>query len=109
MLLGSTGEAVHLTSSERFQLVSYIRKGLDDAGFHDSPLIVGTASGSVEDTVTQLKEAKEAGAKYGLCLMMGYFAGSVVVDGFGGNGEEGRGVEEWWRAVADATPIPILL
>ncbi|TGZ79940.1 aldolase [Ascodesmis nigricans] len=102
VLLGSTGEAVHLTRTERIQLITYIRRGLDTAGYHATPLIVGTASGSVEETLQQLHDAKEAGAGWGMCLMMGYFAGSVGAEGVGGVGG-------WWREVAEKAEIPILL
>jgi 2-keto-3-deoxy-L-rhamnonate aldolase len=99
VLLGSTGEAVHLTSSERVELVSGVRKELEKQGFKDYPLLAGTASQSVAETLQHLQEAKEAGAQYGLCLAPGYFAGAVSQEG----------IAKWFEAIADKSSMPILV
>ncbi|KLU86544.1 dihydrodipicolinate synthase [Magnaporthiopsis poae ATCC 64411] len=44
VVLGSTGEAVHMTRQERTSVLSGVRRGLDREGFKDYPLIAGTAS-----------------------------------------------------------------
>jgi len=44
VVLGSTGEAVHLSNKERFEVLSAVRKAYDGAGYKDYPLIAGTAS-----------------------------------------------------------------
>ena len=74
VLLGSTGEAIHMTNKERRQLLESQRKTLDDAGFKDRPIIAGTATQGIEETIEQLVDAKSAGAEYGLVLAPGYFA-----------------------------------
>ena len=99
VVLGSTGEAIHLTNSERNAVISGVRKGFDDAGFRDYPLIAGTAAQSIEEVIVQLRSAKDAGAQWGLCLAPGYFASAVSQEG----------VEAWFKAVADASPIPIMV
>jgi len=99
VLLGSTGEAVHLTSSERIELVSAVRKELDNQGYKDYPLIAGTATQNVEETLQHLKDSKDAGAQWGLCLAPGYFAGAVSQDG----------ITRWFEAVADKSPLPIMV
>jgi 2-keto-3-deoxy-L-rhamnonate aldolase len=99
VLLGSTGEAVHLTSSERVELVSAVRKGLDNEGYKDYPLIAGTATQSVEETLQHLSHSKNAGAQWGLCLAPGYFAGAVSQDG----------IARWFEAIADRSLIPIMV
>lgn len=99
VVLGSTGEAVHLTNAERFDVLSSIRKAYDDAGFKDYPIIAGTATQNIAETVEQLKDAKRAGAQWGLCLAPGYFAGAVTQEG----------IRKWFEAVADASPIPIMM
>jgi 2-keto-3-deoxy-L-rhamnonate aldolase len=99
VILGSTGEAVALTNSERGQILSYVRRELESSGFKDYPIIAGTATQSIADTVQQLADAKEAGAQWGLCLAPGYFAGQVTQEGLRG----------WYTAVADASPIPIMV
>ncbi|KAK4447322.1 hypothetical protein QBC34DRAFT_132008 [Podospora aff. communis PSN243] len=100
VLLGSTGEAIHLSSSERIDLVSSVRKGLDDAGFPEYPLMAGVlTSGGIEETLQWLREYADAGAQWGLVLAPGYFGAGV--------GQEG--LREWYEAVADRSPIPILV
>lgn len=99
MILGSTGEAVHLSNKERFDVLSYVRKALEDAGFKDYPIIAGTASQNIEEVLEQLKSAKEAGTQWGLCLVPGYFAGASTQEG----------IIRWFTAVADASPIPVMV
>jgi 2-keto-3-deoxy-L-rhamnonate aldolase len=99
VILGSTGEAVALTNKERFQVLSHVRQELEKAGFKDYPIIAGTATQSIAETVQQLVEAKDAGAQWGLCLVPGYFAGAVTQ----------KGIISWFEVVADHSPIPIMM
>ncbi|KAL2073482.1 hypothetical protein VTL71DRAFT_10808 [Oculimacula yallundae] len=99
VVLGSTGEAVHLTNKERFEVLSSVRKAYDNAGFKDYPIIAGTAAQNIEEVVEQLKAAKEAGSQWGLCLVPGYFAGASTQ----------AGIIQWFTAVADQSPIPIMV
>ena len=99
VLLGSTGEAIHLRSSERAEVLSAVRKGLDEAGFVGYPLIAGTASQNIDETVEQLEEAKENGAGWGLVLAPGYFAGAASQES----------LIAWFTAIADRSPIPIMM
>ncbi|KAJ2901875.1 hypothetical protein MKZ38_001308 [Zalerion maritima] len=98
-LLGSTGEAVHLTNEERKSILKACSEGLTKAGFPDYPIIAGTASNSIDEVVLQLEDAKEAGAQWGLVLAPGYFAGAT----------RPNGVIAWYTAVADRSPIPIMI
>ncbi|AEO67463.1 uncharacterized protein THITE_2144816 [Thermothielavioides terrestris NRRL 8126] len=99
-LLGSTGEAVHLTRTERRDLVSAVRKGLTDAGFPDYPLMAGVlTNGELEETLQWLEDYAEAGAQWGLVLTPGYFGPAVGQDS----------LVEWYKLVADRSPIPILV
>lgn len=99
VVLGSTGEAIHLTNKERFEVLSSIRKELENAGFKDYPIIAGTAAQNIEEVVGQLKAAKEAGAQWGLSLVPGYFAGASTQEG----------IIRWFTAVADQSPIPVMM
>lgn len=99
VVLGSTGEAVHLSNKERFEVLSSIRKTFDENGFPDYPIIAGTAAQNIEEVVDQLKSAKEAGSQWGLCLVPGYFAGASTQEG----------IIQWFRAVADQSPIPVMV
>lgn len=99
VVLGSTGEAVHLSNAERFAVLSSIRKAYDNAGFKDYPIIAGTAAQNIEEVVEQLKSAKEAGSQWGLCLVPGYFAGASTQ----------LGIIQWFNSVADQSPIPVMM
>lgn len=99
VLLGSTGEAIHLNRSERRDLVSGVRKGLDAAGHKDYPIMAGVLTNGIDETLEWLQDFADAGAQWGLVLVPGYFGG--------GAGQEG--IEAWFRTVADRSPIPILM
>ncbi|KAI0099390.1 aldolase [Daldinia grandis] len=99
VILGSTGEAIHLTNKERFEVLSGVRQAFENEGLKDYPIVAGTATQNIEETVEQLRGAKEAGAQYGLTLVPGYFAGASTQEG----------IIRWFTAVADRSPIPILI
>jgi 2-keto-3-deoxy-L-rhamnonate aldolase len=99
VLLGSTGEAVHMSRQERFDMVSGVRKGLTDAGFRDYPIMAGVLINSVDEVLEWLHDWKKAGAQWGLVLAPGYFGAAA-------NQEN---IREWFTVVADNSPIPILL
>ena len=98
VLLGSTGEAIHLSRTERFDLISGVRKGLTEAGFPDYPIMAGVLTNSVDEALEWLGDSKKAGAQWGLVLAPGYF----------GNAANQTNIQEWYTLVADASPIPIL-
>ena len=99
VILGSTGEAVAVTSNERSQLLRHVRTELDKANFKDYPLIAGTYTQGIEDTLQQLQISKEASAQFGLVLAPGYFATALNQEG----------IKDWYTAVADRSPIPIMM
>jgi 2-keto-3-deoxy-L-rhamnonate aldolase len=99
VILGSTGEAVALTNKERSNVLNFVRRELEDVGLKDYPIIAGTATQSIAETIEQLREAKDAGVQWGLCLAPGYFAGTVTQEG----------IRRWYEAVADQSPIPIMM
>ena len=99
VILGSTGESVHLHPRERHVLFAGVRAGLDKAGFPSFPLIAGTATTNIAETVEQLVEARDAGMQYGMVLAPGYNAGVTSQEG----------LVDWFTAVADRSPIPILV
>ncbi|KAF2012013.1 dihydrodipicolinate synthetase family protein [Aaosphaeria arxii CBS 175.79] len=99
VLLGSTGEAIHMSRQERFDMVSGVRKGLNDAGFTDYPIMAGVLINSVDEVLEWLEDFKKAGAQWGLVLAPGYFGAAA-------NQENLR---EWFTLVADKSPIPILI
>ena len=88
-----------MNRQERIDLISGVRKGLNDAGFPDYPIMAGTLIKSVDETLEQLEDYKQAGAQWGLVLAPGYF-GPVASQ---------EGIREWYGVVADNSPLPILM
>lgn len=99
VVLGSTGEAVAVTSKERSQLLRHIRAELERANFKDYPIIAGTYTQGIEDTIQQLEDAEAAGAQYGLVLAPGYFATALNQEG----------LKDWYTAIAERSLIPIMM
>lgn len=96
---GSNGEAVHLDRDERKAVTAHTRRALDGAGFTSMPLIVGCGSSSTRETIRFCQDAAEVGGDYSIILPPCYYKGlvpnEVLLDHF--------------RAVADASPIPVLI
>lgn len=99
VLLGSTGEAIFTSDSERTELIASQRKTLDDAGYKDRPIIAGTATQRIDEAVEMIKQSKEAGAEFAMVLGPGYFAPST--------GQ--TGIQKWFEAVADQAVLPVMM
>ncbi|KAK7747465.1 hypothetical protein SLS53_001720 [Cytospora paraplurivora] len=99
VILGSTGEAIHLNRQERFDLIAGTRKGLDDAGFPDYPILAGVLTNGIDETLEWLGDYAKAGAQWGLVLVPGYF----------GTASSQENIKEWYTIIADNSPIPILI
>lgn len=98
-ILGSTGEAIHLSRKERADLVAGVRAGLNDAGFENYPIMAGVLTNSTEETLEWLEDYAAAGAQWGLVLAPGYFGKAV----------NQSNLIDWFTLVADRSPIPILM
>lgn len=96
---GSNGEAVHLSHKERNLITSTTRKALDDAGFQNMPVIVGCGVQSTRECIELCEEAASAGGDYALVLPPAYYQGLFSKDT----------IKEFFRDVATASPIPILI
>ncbi|KAL2150805.1 hypothetical protein VTH82DRAFT_7368 [Thermothelomyces myriococcoides] len=98
---GSNGEAVHLTHAERQLVTATTRKALDEAGFSHMPIIVGCGSQSTRETIQLCREAWEAGGDYALVLPPSYYAPLFA--------PASETIISFFTAVADASPIPIII
>lgn len=96
---GSNGEAVHLSHKERNLVTSTTRKALDDAGFGYMPVIVGCGAQSTRECIELCEEAASVGGDYALVLPPAYYQGLFSKDT----------VQSFFRDVATASPIPILV
>ena len=97
--LGSNGEAVHLSRSEKAAVTRITRQALDEAGYKDVPVICGAAEQSVRGTLELCREGAEAGAGYVLLVPPSYYRAAT---------DESR-LEEYYMAVADESLVPVLL
>ncbi|KXJ93028.1 L-threo-3-deoxy-hexulosonate aldolase [Microdochium bolleyi] len=98
-VMGSNGEAVHCTRDEKLAAVKATREALDEAGFPAVPIMVGATEGSVKLTIELCKLSAQAGGDYVLLLPPSYYRGHM----------DEEAIEGYFNAVADASPLPIIL
>jgi 4-hydroxy-2-oxoglutarate aldolase len=96
---GSNGEAVHMSHKERNLVTSTTRTALDNAGFGDLPIVVGCGAQSTRETIELCQDAHKYGGDYALVLPPSYYAGLHA---------QGT-VLEFFRDVADASPVPLVI
>ncbi|KAG0649407.1 Dihydrodipicolinate synthase [Hyphodiscus hymeniophilus] len=95
---GSNGEAVHLDHAERMAITQTTRDALDSIS-STIPVIVGCGAQSTRETIKLCKEAASSGGTYALILPPNYY-GSLLSTSL---------IIEHFRAVADASPVPLLI
>ena len=95
VLMGSNGEAVHLSRAERVQLVEAAREIVDA----DALLLVGCGEQSTRATIENCQDTAQAGGNYALVLPPFYFKGRM----------DERALLAHYHAVADASPLPVVL
>lgn len=98
---GSNGEAVHLSREERFLVTSTTRKALDAAGFEAMPVIVGCGAQSTREAIQLCFDAAKSGGDYALVLPPSYYAGLFA--------PSSKTILEYFHAVADASPVPLII
>jgi len=98
---GSNGEAVHLTHSERQIVTSTTRNALNSAGYSHLPVIVGCGAQSVRETIQLCREAYVSGGDYALVLPPSYYAPLFS--------PSAASVIQFFNAVADASPLPLII
>ncbi len=95
LLLGSTGEQPHLSEFERALVLEVGRQAIDD----DLVLIAGTGLAGTRLTIDETCRAADAGADVALVVTPSYYQKSMTA----------AALTRHYAAVADASPIPILL
>lgn len=94
IVMGSTGEAAHLTKSERAQVISTLHKELPDF-----TIVGGVAQNSVKDAISEIESLHAAGAEYAMVLPSSYFGVTI----------KQQGIVDFFTQIADKSPIPILI
>src|SRR5712675_1988491 len=91
--LGSTGEFAYLNNAQRMAVV----QATIEAAAGRVPVVAGVASTSIADAVAQAKAYQKRGANGILAILEAYFPLKDV------------GVESYFRAIADAVDIPVVI
>jgi len=94
VLLGSTGERVHLDDREYLQTIETARAAVSELAF-----IVGAGQQSVIGTVKEIKRAAQAGAD-AVLVITPYFYRSAIAQ---------ETLVSFYTAVAGEAPVPVLL
>lgn len=95
LIAGSTGESVFLDEAERVSLLEAAADVVPPEGI----VIAGTGSESTRHTIHLTRQASEAGADAVLVSPPAYFKGAMTPSGLAGH----------FKAVADASPVPVLI
>lgn len=95
VVLGSTGERVHLDEREYLDVIEVSRAAVSD----DQAFIVGAGQHSTRGTINEIKKAAAAGADAVLVITPHYYRSAMTQETLRG----------YYTAVADAAPVPVLL
>jgi 4-hydroxy-2-oxoglutarate aldolase len=95
VVLGSTGERVNLNETEYLRVIETARGATPDS----MSFIVGAGQQSTRGTIEEIELAAKAGAEAALVITPQYYR-SAMTQG---------ALEAHYTAVADASPIPIVL
>lgn len=95
VMLGSTGERVHLDESEYLQVIETARAATST----DLAFIVGAGQQSTRGTINEIKKAVQAGADAVLVITPYFYRSSITQ----------KTLVSYYTAVADESPVPVLL
>ncbi|MBI4851764.1 MAG: dihydrodipicolinate synthase family protein [Acidobacteria bacterium] len=95
LVLGSTGEVVHLEEEEKLEVLKVARQSIPS----NMPMIVGTGLHSTSATIAFTKLAAKCAADYALVVTPHYFKSSMTL----------AALNDYYQKVADTSPIPVLL
>lgn len=93
VVLGSTGERVHLDEREYLEVIEVSRAAID------SVLIVGAGQQSTVGTIKEIKSAGRAGADAALVITPYFYRPAITQET----------LVNFYTAVADEAPVPLLL
>jgi dihydrodipicolinate synthase/N-acetylneuraminate lyase len=99
VLAGTNGEAITLSRAEKSDLVRATRQAARDLGKPELPICLGTSGTSTRDVLDDCVAAKDAGANFALVLVPSFFHFAMTKDA----------VCEFFKEVADASPVPIVI
>src|SRR5437588_2086744 len=95
VVMGTNGEAVHLTSTERTQVIEAAREAAGD----DAQILAGCGDQSTRTTIANCQQAARSGANFALVLPPSYFKGRM----------DARALITHYTTVGDHSPLPIVI
>jgi 4-hydroxy-2-oxoglutarate aldolase len=95
VVLGSTGERVHLDDREYLEVIETARAGVPK----DLAFITGAGQQSTVATINEIKRAARAGADAVLVITPYFYRSAITQDT----------LVSYYTAVAEASPVPVLL
>ncbi len=95
VVLGSNGEFVHLTESERWAVIEAAREAIPE----DKLFIIGASYNATQEAITFARRAAHARADALLVGTPNYYRDQITP----------QRLRDHYRRIADASPIPILL
>jgi len=95
VVLGSTGERVHLDEREYLEVIETARRVVPSS----LAFIVGAGQQSVAGTIREIRKAAELGVDAVLVITPHYYRAAITQDT----------LVAYYTAVADASPVPLLL
>ncbi len=95
VILGSTGERVHLDEREYLQVIEVARSEVS----REMSFIVGVGQQSTRGTIDEIRKAANLGADAVLVITPYFYRSAITEDS----------LISFYTAVADASPVPVLL
>ena len=95
VVMGTNGEAVHLSPDEREQIIKTVR----DVGGENMPLLAGCGEQSTRATIANCQQAARSGADIALVLPPFYFKSRM----------DPRALIAHYRAIADNSALPVVI
>ncbi len=95
VVMGTNGEAVHLATEERAQVIEAAR----DAAGEDVPILAGCGEQSTRAAIANCQQAARSGANAALVLPPFYYKGRM----------DSHALIAHYRAVADDSPLPVVI
>jgi 4-hydroxy-2-oxoglutarate aldolase len=95
VVMGTNGEAVHLATEERAQVIEAARS----AAGEDVPILAGCGEQSTRTTIANCQQAARSGANAALILPPFYYKGRM----------DSHSLIAHYQAVADDSPLPVVI
>ncbi len=95
VVLGSTGERVHLDEREYLRVIDVARSEVSN----DLAFIAGAGQQSTRGTIVEVEKAAHAGADAVLVITPHFYRAAITQEA----------LTKYYTAVADASPVPVLL